>query len=104
MDIDTVNWDVVGGVLSVQGHQQKNCVSPTNNVRFCSIKSVENVSSASQLPCVPCVPNVPCVAGNPPVGVRLPEFWSVWAQQGADEKVVQILKEGYTLPFKRRPV
>ena len=86
------------GVLSVQWHQQK-----SHNVRFCSIKSVENVSSASQLPRVPCVPNVPCVAGNPPVGARLQEFWSVWAQRGADQRVVQILKEGYTLPFKRRP-
>ena len=52
-----------------------------------------NVSSVCQLPCVPCFPNIPCTAGNPPVGGRLYDFWSVCAQRGAGQRVVQILKE-----------
>ena len=45
------------------------------------------------------VPNAPSVASNLPVGARLQNFWKTWLDLGAGPKVVQILKEGYTLPF-----
>ena len=49
------------------------------------------------------VRNAPNVASNLPVGARLQNFWQKWLDLGAGPKVVQILKEGYTLPFRTRP-
>ena len=49
------------------------------------------------------VTNVRNVASNLPVGARLLNFWQTWLDMGASPKVVQILKEGYTLPFRIRP-
>ena len=43
------------------------------------------------------------VASNLPVGARLQNFWQTWQNLVAGPKVVQILKEGYTLPFRIRP-
>ena len=43
------------------------------------------------------------VASNLPVGARLQNFWQTWLDQGAGPKIVQILKEGYSLPFRIRP-
>ena len=34
---------------------------------------------------------------------RLQNFWQIWLDLGAGPKVVQTLKEGYTLPFRIRP-
>ena len=53
--------------------------------------------------CVKPVTNVKNVASNLPVGARLQNFWQTWLDLGAGPKVVQILKEGYTLPFRIRP-
>ena len=47
--------------------------------------------------------NVPSVVTNLPVGARLQTFWKTWQDLGADPKVVQILREGYILPFQIRP-
>ena len=49
------------------------------------------------------VTNVPTVAINPPVGARLQQFWEKWEALGSSPKVVTILREGYTLPFRFRP-
>ena len=43
------------------------------------------------------------VALNLPVGARLQNFWQVWQNLGTSLRVVQILREGYTLPFRIRP-
>ena len=45
--------------------------------------------------CQKCAPNLP-------VGARLQNFWQTWLDLGAGLKVVQILKEGYALPFRIR--
>ena len=47
--------------------------------------------------------NVPLVVQNLPVGARLQNFWQIWLERGAGPKIVQILREGYTLPFRIRP-
>ena len=52
--------------------------------------------------CVNPVTNVRNAALNPPVGASLQNFWQTWLDLGAGPKVVQILKEGYTLPFQDR--
>ena len=64
---------------------------------------MKSVSCVTQLSCVNPVTNVPNVAPNLAVGARLQNFWKTWLDLGAGPKVVQILKEGYTLPFQTRP-
>ena len=56
-----------------------------------------------QLPCVQPVTKVPLVVQNLPVGARLQNFWQTWLERGAGPKIVQILRDGYTLPFRIRP-
>ena len=55
----------------------------------------------TQLSCVNPVTNV--AASNIPVGSRLQNYWQTWLNLGAGPKVVQILREGYTLPIRIRP-
>ena len=88
-------------VLS-HGHPQKKGVSPGNCLN--KIKHVKSVCCVN--PCVfaPVVSNVPNVVVGQNVGGRLQEFWQVWQAMGSNPRVVSILKEGYTLPFKQKPV
>ena len=67
------------------------------------LKSVKSDSCVTQLSCVNPVSNVINVALNLPVGARLQNFWQTWLDLGAGPRVVQILQEGYTLPFRIRP-
>ena len=67
------------------------------------LKYVKGTSCVTQLSCVKPVTNVPSVVTNLPVGARLQNFWKTWLGLGAGPKVVQILKEGYPLPFRIRP-
>ena len=64
---------------------------------------MKSVSCVTQLSCVNPVTNAPNVVTNLPVGARLQNFWKKWLDLGAGPRVVQILKEGYTLPFRIRP-
>ena len=66
------------------------------------LKPVKSVSCVIPLSYVNPVLNAPNVT-NLPVGARLQKFWKNWLDLGAGPKVVQILKEGYTLPFRIRP-
>ena len=68
-----------------------------------ALKSVKSVSCVTQLSCAQSVTNVNNVVTNLPVGARLQNFWQTWLNLGAGPKIVQILKEGYTLPFWIRP-
>ena len=67
------------------------------------LKYVKGASCVPQLSCVKPGTNVKNAASNPPVGARLQNFWQTWLNLGADPKIVQILKEGYTLPFRTWP-
>ena len=95
---------VVSPVRSVlsHGHPQKKGVSPGNCLN--KIKSVKSVFCVD--PCVfaPVVPSVPSAVSEHNVGGRLQKFWQVWQTMGSNPRVVSILKRGYTLPFKQRPV
>ena len=73
------------------------------NFKSCQLKYVKGVSSVTHLSCVKPVTNVKHAVQNLPVGARLQNFWQTWLDLGAGPKVVQILKEGYTLPFRIRP-
>ena len=101
-----VKLPVASHVHSAPGHSQKRELSPGSagcHYKSCKLKSVKSVSCVTQLSCVLPVTNVENVAPNLPVGARLQNFWKTWLDLGAGPKVVQILKEGYTLPFRIRP-
>ena len=99
-----VNCFVVNPVLTAPRLWQKKDISP--GVSGCyqeyKLKYVKDVFCVDQLSFVKPVTNVPTVASNLPVGARLQNFWQTWLDLGAGQKVVQIIKEGYTLPFRIR--
>ena len=102
----TVNLSVVKLATSVPGHSQKKGVSPGATDCHCvkqELKYVDSVSCVTQLSCAPLVTNVRNVVSNTPVGARLQSFWKIWLDLGASPRVIQILKQGYTLPFRIRP-
>ena len=96
--------NVVNHVPIAKGLLQKKDGSPVV-VNCCKekLKYVKDISFVDQLSFVKHVTNVPAVVTNLPVGARLQNFWKAWEDVGAGPKVVQILKEGYTLPFWIRP-
>ena len=101
-----VKLPVASHVHTAPGHSQKKELSPGSAGCHCKnykIKSVKSVSCVIQLSCVQPVTNVKNAAPDLPVGARLQNFWQTWLDLGAGPKVVQILKEGYTLPFQIRP-
>ena len=73
------------------------------NQKECLLKHVKGASSVTQLSYVNPVANAHLAVSNLPVGARFQNFWAVWLDLNASPKVVQILKEGYTLPFQARP-
>ena len=98
-----VNFHVVPTVLTAPGHSQKRELSPGSAGCYCrenKLKYVKSVSCVTHLSCVKPVTNVKNAAQNLPVGARLQSYWKTWLDLGAGPKVVQILKEGYTLPFQ----
>ena len=102
--LNTVNFHVVTDVPSAPGHSQKRELSPgaadCQISEYHKLKYVKLASWVTQLSCVQPVNNVPNVVQNLPVGSRLQNFWETWSKLGAGPKTVQILKEGYTLPFR----
>ena len=93
-------------VYTAPGPSQKKDISPgvaDCHLKNCKLKSVKSVSCVTQLSCVKPVSNVTNAVPNQSVGARLQNFWKTWLKLGAGPKVVQILKEGYTLPFRIRP-
>ncbi len=49
-------------------------------------------ASELRLPNLP----IPCVPG--PVGARLQSYWRNWHAMGAEQWVVNVLRDGYTIP------
>ena len=98
---ETVNCRVVAPAVIVTGQSQKKDVRPfQSNVQ---IKSVKGVLCVSHCLSAPVVRNALHIVRDPPVGGRLQKFWQVWFSLGSNPRVVSILKEGYSLPFKVRP-
>ena len=93
----------VANVHSVTGLPQKKGVNPNYCHNHTEIIYVKDVSCVGDLSSATIVTNVPTVAMNPPVGARLQQFWEKWEALGSSPKVVTILREGYTLPFRFRP-
>ena len=96
-----VNSVVINPVLTAPGLSQKKDISP--DVLGCyqklKLKYVKDVFCVDQLSLVKPITNVQHGASNLLVGARLQNFWQTWLDLGAGPEVVQILREGYTLPF-----
>ena len=80
---------------------QKKDTSPSLSQEI--IKCVKGVPFVNHCRSAPIVSSVLNVVINPPMRGRLQQFWQVWLSLGSNPRVVSILKEGYTLPFKARP-
>ena len=96
----------VNHVHSAPGHSQKRELSPGSagcHQSKSKLKYVKGASSVIQFSCVQPVTNAMNVVSNLPVGARLQNFWLTWLERGAGPKIIQILREGYTLPFRIRP-
>ena len=89
-------------IVSLHGHPQKKGLSPDQTVS--KIKHVKGVCCVNPCLSVPPVPNVPNAVVEQCVGGRLQRFGQVWQAMGANPRVVCVLREGYTLPFKQRPL
>ena len=84
-----------------KGLSQKKGVRP--DVTKTEIKHLKDVSFVNPCLSARSVPNVPNVVKELGVGGRLKKFWPKLEALGANPRVVSILREGYTLPFKMRP-
>ena len=93
----------VASVPFASGSLQKKGVNPVYCQSIREINHVKDVSCVDHLSFVKIVTNVPTVVTNLPVGARLQQFWEKWETLGASPKVIRILREGYTLPFRFRP-
>ena len=104
-NINSVNSSVVFLAPFAIGQPQKKGISPVpvNLNKVQSLKYVNNALCVDHLCSVTPVANVPNVASNLPVGTRLQNYWTKWVDLGANPTVVQILREGYHLPFRIRP-
>ena len=70
---------------------------------YTEIKYVKSVSCVGHLSSVNLVTNAQHAVIDPPVGARLSQCWEKWEALGSSPKVVNTLREGYTLPFRFRP-
>ena len=95
-----VNCRVVTPAHCVIGPSQKKDISPSKD----QIKCVKDAPCVSHCLSAPVVTSALNVVKNPPVGGRLQKFRQVWLSQGSNPRVVSILKERYSLPFKVRPL
>ena len=93
----------VASVPFASGSPQKKGVNPVYCQSIGEINHVKYVSCVDHLSFVKIATNVPTVVTNLPVGARLQQFWEKWETLGASPKVIRILREGYTLPFRFRP-
>ena len=101
-----VSYPVAKAVYSAPGLSQRKDISPgvaDCHLKNCKLKYVKSVSCVTPLSCVNPVTNVQNILSDLPVGARLQNYWQKWLDLGAGPKVVQILKEGYSLPFRIRP-
>ena len=100
----TLNVDShVANAHIVTGLPQRKGVNPNIYQLYTEIKYVKDVSCVGHLPSVKLVTNAQHDVLDPPVGARLNHCWKKWETLGSSPKVVTILREGYTLPFRFRP-
>ena len=85
----------------LHGQLQKKSVGPVQSVS--KIKVVKGVPCVNPLSFAPSVQNVPHVVTEISVGGRLQSFWQFCQKLGSNPRVVSVLRDGYSLPFRERP-
>ena len=100
----TLNVDsCVASVPIVTGLPQRKGVNPNACQLYTKMKYVKNVFCVGHLSSVNLVTNAQHAVIDPPVGARLQQCWEKWETLGSSPKVVNTLREGYTLPLRFRP-
>ena len=102
----TLNFNVDSHVANahiVTGLPQRKGVNPNACQLYTEIKYMKDVFCVGHLPSVNLVTNAQHAVLDPPVGARLNQCWEKWETLGSSPKVVNILREGYMLPFRFRP-
>ena len=102
----TLNFNVDSHVANahiVTGLPQRKGVNPNACQLYTKIKYVKDAFCVGHLPSVNLVTNAQHAVLDPPVGAKLQQCWEKWETLGSSPKVVNILREGYTLPFRFRP-
>ena len=99
-----VSYPVVNLAPTVLSHwpPQKKGVSPSQSQN--KIKHVKGVCCVSSCLSAPHILTVPNAVSRQNVGGRLQNFWQVWQKMGVNPRVVSLLRDGYSLPFKQRPI
>ena len=101
-----VNCHVAKPVHTAPGLSQKKESSPglaDHYLKEHKLKYVKSASCVTQLSCVKtCNKCQKCCLKSTCRG-ETSKLWQMWLDLGAGPKVVQISKEGYTLPFQTRP-
>ena len=97
VDFCVANADIVTGLPQRKG------VNPNACQIYTEIKYVKDIFCVGHLSSVDLVTSVPPVVTLPPVGARLQTCWEKWEALGSSPKVVTMLREGYTLPFRFIP-
>ena len=64
---------------------------------------MKDVFCVNQLSFVNPVTNAQHAVSTLPVWARFQNFWEAWETLGAGPKVLQMIKQGYILPFRIRP-
>ena len=99
----TLNVDsCVASVPIVTRLPQRKGINPNACQLYTKIKYVRNVFCVGHLSSVNLVTNAQHAVIDPPVGARLQQCWEKWETLGSSPKVVNTLREGYTLPFRFR--
>ena len=88
---------------SFYNREKKKGVIPNYCYLCPEIKHVKDVSCEDQSSSVRNVTNDLTVVPNLPEGARLHQFWKKWTALGVSPKVLTVLREGYTLPFRFWP-
>ena len=94
------------GKVKILGTNKKSEEIVSFYLIFCAFNKFncdEGVSCVSQCLSAPSIPNVLHVAMEISVGGRLQSFWQVWQKLGVNPRVVSVLRDGYSLPFRERP-
>ena len=89
-------------IVPLHGLPQKKGLSPDQSLN--RIKHVKGVCCVNPCLSAPLVPNVPNAVIEQSVGGRLQRFWHIWQAMGANPLVVSVLRDGYTLFFKQKPL
>ena len=85
------------------GFLRKKGVIPNNCHNYTEIKYVKDISIVGHLSSVNLVKKYPNCCHRSTSRGKATQFWEKWESLEASLKVVTVLREGYTLPFRFRP-